>query len=159
MTIPWLGLSFVFGLALMLATPVLAGFQEGVDAYERGDYDTALKEWRPLAEQGDAPAQFTLGRMYDLAQGVPQDDQEAGRWFRLAAEQGDAEAQFNLGYMHAEGQGVPQDDMVAHMWFSLAAAQGDFHAEQTRNKLEENMTPAQLAEAQRLAREWKAKGK
>jgi len=154
-----LSLSIVVGLILILASPALAGFQEGLDTLKSGDYEAAMNEFRPLAEQGDALAQFLLGRMYDLAQGVPQDYQEAGRWFRLAAEQGHASAQFNLGYMHAEGQGVPQDDMVAHMWFSLAAAQGDFHAEQTRNKLEENMTLAQLAEAQRLAREWKAKGK
>ncbi|MCH8039374.1 MAG: sel1 repeat family protein, partial [Nitrospinae bacterium] len=77
----WLGLSFVFGLALMLATPVLAGFQEGVDAYERGDYATALKEFRPLADQGDALAQFNLGIMYYKGQGVPQDYQEAAKWY------------------------------------------------------------------------------
>ncbi len=73
MTKTWLHLSIVVGLALILATPVLAGFQEGVDAYERGDYDTALKEFRPLAEQGHASAQFNLGIMYYKGQGVLQD--------------------------------------------------------------------------------------
>ena len=67
----WLGLSFVFGLALMLATPVLAGFQEGVDAYERGAYETALKKFLPLAEQGHAGAQNHLGELYAEGKGVP----------------------------------------------------------------------------------------
>ncbi len=78
----WLGLSFVFGLALMLATPVLAGFQEGVDAYERGDYETALKKFLPLAEQGHAGAQNHLGELYAEGKGVPQDYTEAMQWYR-----------------------------------------------------------------------------
>ncbi|MDA0740161.1 MAG: tetratricopeptide repeat protein, partial [Nitrospirae bacterium] len=100
----------VVGLSLMLATPAWADYQAGVDAYERGDYETALKEWRPLADQGNATAQLNLGFMYDNGQGVPQDDQEAVKWFRRAAEQGDADAQYNLGLMYRTGQGVPQDD-------------------------------------------------
>ena len=63
-------------------------------------------ELRVRAEQGDAPAQFMLGRMYANGDGVPQDAAEAVRWYRLAAEQGLAEAQFNLGVMYANGQGV-----------------------------------------------------
>jgi len=68
----------------------MSSFQEGLDAYERGDYETALKEWRPLAERGNKAVQASLGFMYAKGQGVPQDDQEAVRWSRLAAEQGDA---------------------------------------------------------------------
>ncbi len=67
----WLGLSILVGLTLMLAKPAWADFQAGVDAYERGDYDTALKEWRPLAEQGHAQAQLNLGIMYSQGLGVP----------------------------------------------------------------------------------------
>ncbi len=73
MTKTWLSLSIVVGLVCMLAAPVLAGFQEGLDAYNRGDYDTALKEMRPLAEQGVAAAQHNLGVMYRMGHGVPQD--------------------------------------------------------------------------------------
>ncbi len=65
MTKPWLNLSIVVGLFLMLAPPVLADFQAGLDAYDRGDYDTALKEFRPLAERGKAVAQWSLGIMYE----------------------------------------------------------------------------------------------
>ncbi len=70
MTKPWLNLSIVVGLFLMLAPPVLADFQAGLDAYDRGDYGTALKEFRPLAEQGHAEAQLYLGIMYSQGLGV-----------------------------------------------------------------------------------------
>ena len=106
MTKPRLLLSIVVGLALMLALPVLADFQAGQDAYKRGDYDTALKEFRPLAEQGHAGAQYNLGVMYDKGRGVLQDYQEAVRWYRLAAEQGIASAHNNLGVMYDKGRGV-----------------------------------------------------
>ncbi len=159
MTKPWLRLSIVVGFCFMLASPVLADYQAGVDAYKRGDYDTVLKEWRPLAEQGNASAQSNLGVMYDKGQGVSQDYQEAVRWYRLAAEQGHAKAQYNLGVMYRLGQGVPKDYALAHMWMNLAAAKRVKKAGKGRDLLEILMTPAQLAEAQRLAREWKAKGK
>ncbi len=101
-----------------------ADFQAGLDAYNQGDYATALKEWRPLAEQGDATAQFNLGVMYNFGLGVPQDYQEAVRWYRLAAEQGYAPAQFNLGFLYDKGLGVPQDYAQARDWYRKAAAQG-----------------------------------
>ncbi len=125
---------------------------------DKGDYATALKEWRPLAEQGDAEAQCNLGYMYKGGKGVPQDDAEAARWYRLAAVQGLDRAQFNLGIMYATGRGVQQDYVQAYLWFSLAAAQGHGSAQKFRdNVLAEDMTPAQVADAERLAREWKAK--
>ena len=73
-----------------------ADFQKGLAAYKSGDYATALREWTPLAEQGQAPAQNNLGLMYTKGQGVPQDYKAAVRWYRLAADQGDAFAQHNL---------------------------------------------------------------
>ncbi len=155
----WLGPSIIVGLLFMLAAPAWADYQAGVDAYERGDYETALKEWRPLAEQGDADAQFNLGVMYDMGLGVPQDYQEAMKWYWLAAEQGNTGAQNNLGFMYGNAQGVPKDYVLAHMWLNLVAAKGLKDAGELRDFLEELMTPAQLAEAQQLAREWKAKGK
>ena len=100
----------------------MSSYQEGLDAFDRGDYETALKEWRPLAEQGDPLAQSYLGGMY------------------------------------AEGEGLPKDYVLAHMWMNLAAAKGVQEAVKGRDLLEKNMTPAQIGRAQRLAREWKAKG-
>ena len=78
-------------------------YQDGWDAYERQDYKTAYKLWLPLAEQGDALAQFNLALMYEDGQGVPQDYQEAFKWYRLSAEQGLSNAQYNVGNMYETG--------------------------------------------------------
>ena len=99
-------------------------FQKGMTAYDKGDYATALREWKPLAEQGDAGVQYNLGAMYDEGLGVPQDQKTAVKWFRLAAEQGFAGAQYKLGVRYAKGRGVPQNDKTAVKWFRLAAEQG-----------------------------------
>ena len=109
------------------------------------------------AEQGDANIQVQLGAMYLLGQGVPQDTAKSLAWYRKAAEQGHANAQYDLGLMYSEGKSVPQDYVGAHMWFSLAAAQGVRMATQFRKDVTSNMTPDQIAETQRRAREWKPK--
>ncbi len=152
----------VLVLALALPAPGLAAdFQAGVEAYERMDYATAMKKLRPLAEQGNAVAQVTVGSMYQLGEGVRQDHVEAVKWYRLAAEQGDGLGQFNLS--NVLGNGSTPDYVEAHMWATLAAedsAVEDFvrdWALRFRDTFEEKMTPEQIAEAQRLARQWKPK--
>jgi len=178
-----------------LAVPAWADYKAGEDAYNRGDFATALREWRPLAEQGDALAQYNLGVLYRKGRGVPQDDvqarqwyekaaaqgqakaqynlgtlylngggvpkdyQQALRWFRMAADQGEALAQTKIGIMYDDGQGVPHDFVQAHKWYNLAATNGDKPAAELRDALAKQMTPAQIAEAQQLARERKPKGK
>lgn len=117
-------------LALLRVAPAnAADFEKGLKAANSGDFATALAEWQPLAEQGDASAQFYLGQMYLLGKGVPQDNQAALKWYTLAAEQGDAAAQFILGGMYNEGLGVPQDDKTAVKWYTLSAEQGDATAQ------------------------------
>ena len=116
-------------LCASLALPAQAGFEEGLAAYERGDYATALKEWQPLAVAGNAVAQHKLGVMYAKGQGVPQDDKEAAKWFRLAAEQGNADAQNDLGWIHDNGRGVPQYYQEAVKWYRKAAEQGHAFAQ------------------------------
>ncbi len=171
---------------------------EVVDALQRGDYATAIRELRPLAEQGDAEAQYNLGVMYGNGQGVPQDYAEAVKWYRKAAKQGHAKAQPKLGFMYRNGQGVPQDSAKALQWYRKAAEQGHAKAQynlgwmydkgkgvlqdyvqahmwynlaafrllpgvyrnyafKNRDIISERMTPAQISEAQKLAREWKPK--
>jgi len=224
---------------LSLAAPVLAGpFEDGKAAYERGDYVTALRLWRPLAEQGNALAQYYLGEMYEFGKGVSQNDAKAVTWFRKAAysdqdlspaqynlgvayhegkgvlqdyakavawfrfaaekdyvpaqyslglmyargegvpqdfvmavelyrkvaEQGFSTAQYSLGAMYAKGMGVRQDYLEAHKWFNLAASRVTASSAKlreisvnARDAVAKHMTPAQIAEAQRLAREWKPK--
>jgi uncharacterized protein len=101
----------------------------GVDANARGDYAKALRLIRPLANDGDATAQFNLGLMYVNGHGVQRDDSAAALWFRKAAEQGYALAQSNLGTMYLYGHGMTQNDTEAVMWFRKAADQGDAVAE------------------------------
>ena len=134
-----------------------AAFNAGKAAFERNDYAHAVREWRPLAEEGHAPAQGNLGVMYNEGLSVAQNYVKAAGWFRKAAEQGNAEAQNNLGLMYDEGQGVTQDFVEAKMWFNLAAAKGDENARKNRDSVAGKMTPAQIAEAQRLAEEWTEK--
>ena len=144
-------------LALLLifscATAWAADFAKGLAAAGAGDFATALAEWKPLAEQGDAKAQYNLGVMYDKGQGVIEDHKEAVKWYRLAAEQGGASAQNNLALMHATGQGVIQDTVYAHMWWNLAAANGDEMARGNKDTLVKRMTPQDISRAQDLARE------
>ncbi len=109
-------------LVLALAAPVAAqDFETGKEALKRGDYAAALREWRPLAEQGNA------------------------------------QAQHQLGYMYLRGRGVAQDDIHAHMWWSLAAGGGNEALTTARSLVAGRMTPEQVAEAEKLAREWKPK--
>ena len=92
--------------------------------------------------------------MYHKGQGVPQDDKTAVGWYRLAAEQRDANAQNNLGFMYANGKGVLQDNVYAHMWWNIAASsRGSKNASKNRDIIAKRMTPAQIAEAQKLAKE------
>jgi TPR repeat protein len=118
------------------------------------------KEWfEKAAKQGHVGAQADLGTLYLQGAGAPQSAQMAVFWFSQAAEQGDVLVFAKLGRMYAEGRGVRQDSIQAHMWYNLAAAQGEEKAAEARDALATQMTPAQIAEAQRLAREWKPKGK
>jgi hypothetical protein len=146
------------GLSMGLITPVLAGpFEDATAAYGRGDFTTALRLLRSLADQGDTEAQNALAVMYEKGEGVAQDFATALMWYRKAADQGDAEAQLNLGNLYVNGQGVPRDYVMAHMWFDLAAAAGIEDASRDRDVIARRMTSAQIEEAQKIAREWKPK--
>jgi uncharacterized protein len=129
----------------------------------RQDDAEALAWYRKAAKQGDTEGQFNLAQMYHEGQGVPQDYAQAVEWFLKAAEQGTPKAQLNLGVMYGLGQGVPRDYVQAHMWINLASASKQLDAVdhgkavQARDAAAANMTPAQIAEAQRLASEWKPK--
>jgi TPR repeat protein len=139
-----------------------AQFQLG-RLYQLGDgvpKDTGISRawYRKAADQGLAEAQNNLGLLY-YDDGVPQHKRASASWYRKAADQGYVEAQLRLGNMYFNGDGVLQDYVLAHMWYNLAAAAGDVlsgDAATNRDFVTEKMTPAQIAEAQRLAHEWKA---
>ena len=150
--------SMTIAALMAMAGAVAAGpLEDGQAAYAHNDYAAALQIWRPLADQGISDAQTDLGLMYYFGQGAPQSYAEAVKWTRKAADQGNAYAQNNLGAMYEIGQGVTQDYVLAHMWVDLAAAQGLQLGSKNRDLVAAKMTPAQIAEAQGLAREWKPK--
>ena len=128
-------------------------FEDGVAAYNRQDYTTALAKFQRAAEQGISDAQYNLGVMYERGRGIAQDDKQAVRWYTLAAQQGFVEAQYNLGLMYGFGRGVLQDHIRAHMWFNIAAGSGEKDSVKNINIAERKMTPQEIAEAQRMARE------
>ena len=130
-----------------------ADYEKGLAAANSGDFETALREMKPLAEMGHAGAQFNLGLMYANGYGVPLDNKTAVKWYTLAAEQGHAKAQSTLGVMYYNGEGVSQDNVYAHMWWNIAASSGVKDAIGNRDIIAKRMTPSQLEKAQDLARE------
>lgn len=188
-------------LGSMVSMSAFAGpYDDATAAYRRGDYATALKLIRPLAEQGNVAAAYNLATMYYNGEGTRRDYGQAMTWFRKAADKGDIDSERYLGFMNAEGQGAAKNDAEALRWYGLAAEQGDadaannlgvmysegrgtqknlveaqkwfgvaatrYPANQQKNrdtaqknvdKLTKQMTPAQVAEAQRLVKEWRPK--
>jgi TPR repeat protein len=110
---------------IWLVAPARADFKAGENAYHRGDYATALREWQPLAKQGDAVAQYHLGLLYSNGQGVPKDDAQARQWYEKASVQGHVDAQVNLGMLLDYGRGGPQDFKMAVRWYLRSANQGN----------------------------------
>ncbi len=110
--------------ALVPCTSTVADLEKGFAAFDVGDYETSLAECQPLAEQGNAAAQFCVGRLYANGFGVPMDDAQALQWYGAAADQGYPAAQYNLGVMHANGWGVDMSDEAAAGFYIAAAEQG-----------------------------------
>ena len=110
-----------------------------------------------MAEGGSAPAQFNLVPLFYDGRGVPQDFERATEWFGKAADQGYASAQRNLGEMYFSGKGLKRDYVQSYKWFSLCAASGNQTCSDHRDVVAAKLRSSKLAEAQRLAREWKPK--
>jgi hypothetical protein len=147
------------------STPPADWYKDANAAVNRDDFATALRIIRPLADQGIARAEGFLGLMFSEGYGVPRDYAEAMKWYRRAADHGDAGAQFFIGMMYRDGKGVPKDYIQAYLWLNLASSSsepqgphmtlGKMASEVRDFDVASKMTPAQIAEAQRLAREWK----
>jgi hypothetical protein len=120
----------LLAISLLLSPAVaVAGLKEGYAALIKKDYVTAANEYRPLAERGDAEAQYRIGRMYEFGNGYPEDKAQGIAWIRKAAAQGHADAEQELGVVYATGDGVAQDDVQAVAWFRKAAEHGDATAQ------------------------------
>ena len=149
-------------LILLLGAQAQPGFEDGLLAYHRGDHQAAMEIWRPLAEQGHAPAQYSLGLLYYRGEGVLPDPKRAAKWYHKAADQGDPDAQLNLGLMYAQGDGLKRNYLTAYKWFSLAFfhySAGEYRDNAFRNRenVASAMTAAQIEKAERLVRRWKPK--
>ena len=178
-------------LALLAGSPGFADYSAGLDAYNRGEWEQAAKELKPIADGGHSQAQFLMGTMYAsgegvegsmgealryyrlsaeqdngeaqnalaftfrVGNGVQQSYENAAAWYRKAANRGIGDAQYNMGSLHAAGLGVEQSYVEAFKWFSLAAAHGIDQAVIALFFSIENLTEEQIAEAQRLATDWK----
>lgn len=140
-------------LVLMPSIAWAETFDTGWAAYKKGDYETAFEAWVALAKAGDAQSQTAVGSLYYLGLGVRHDHAEARRLWLLAAEKGFASALLNLGIFYTDPED-DQDFVEAHKWFSLAAEKGTNEGALRRDRLAGKMTPAQIAKAERLAREW-----
>ena len=163
----------IIGVATLVMT-ALSGIV--IADSDKGNSATQFRLAQRDAEKGDPFAQVSLGDKYQAGEGVPQNYGEAVKWFQKAADKGYFRAQWRLGMAYMLGKGVPQDKVMAHKWFNLAGAGsinfvppepnwiGDVgessmraSARNWRDNLEKEMTSEQIAEAQRLASEWKAK--
>jgi TPR repeat protein len=121
------------------------------------DSAQAVAWYRKAAEQGEFFAWLPLGLMYDIGDGVPKDSAQAAQWYRKAADQGSPAAQYLLGIMYGKGESVPKDFVTAYMWMNLAPARDYEDARKRRDTIAKQMTPDDIATAQKLSREWKPK--
>jgi len=151
-------------LALILGMLVLPVFpqNEPLTTGDTSEVSGKISDLMKDAELGDSDAQYNLALIYFLGEAIPLDYKEAFRWFRASAVQGNSSAQGSLGAMYRKGLDLPQDYIQAFMWYDLAVAKSELDQERrvwarNRDSLGKKMTPEQIAEAQRLAREWKPK--
>jgi len=150
-------IGLILSMLLSSGVAVAADYDKGIEAYESGDYKTALAEWTPLAEQGNAKAQDKLGIMYDKGLGVLENDRTASSWYVKAAEQGDANAQYNLARMYHSGEytGVWSgltDYVRAYMWYNLASYNGSEQAFENKKDISKQLTSDQRVKAQGLSK-------
>ena len=148
----------LLAMCLLCSLPSFANpFDDGLSAYSAGSFSDAANHFKQAADQGNAGAQYNLGLMYNDGQGVTKNRKEAARWFQKAAERGFAKAQDILGLMYSNGKIVPRDYIQAHMWFHLAGINGEPDSTMSRDIIASMMTPSQIEQAQKLAKEWKPK--
>jgi uncharacterized protein len=161
MSIPRLIVIAASLLAIAAAQAARAGspeedFRSGLSAFNRGDFASAMRLWRPLAEVDDARSQAGIGFMYHRGLGVKTDDAQAAFWLRKAAEQGQAEGQLMLGSLYFFGLGVPQSYPTAYAWCELAQDNGQAEAQMCRDAALQSITADdQRRDAFRMVREFR----
>lgn len=142
-------------VTLLFSLAIVCFEMKTAQAQNASSAEDFLFQLQTLAEQGDADAMESLGLMYSEGEGVERDCSKALKFLKPAANMGKWGAQYTLGAMYADGRCVPQDYVEAHKWFNILAAVGFEQVVEARRSLAKRMTPEQIAEAQRLAKEWK----
>ena len=130
-------------MRLILILTTLLAFQSAAES--EFDYVKAL------ADKSDADAQLIVGYLYDLGEGVPENDAEAVKWYRKAAQQGYSDAQQNLGFMYAKGEGVQKNYSLAYVWWSMAKWRGNASAAKNIDLLKPKLIRKQIEDGQALA--------
>lgn len=151
------------GRAIALAAAVFLVVQgaaaddlgEGLAAYDRGDYQSALEAWGRAAAKGNVPSMNAIAGLYAQGEGVRQDPSVAVTWYRRSAERGDSVGQLNLGDMYSRGTGVPHDRVEAYFWLGLAAARGSAWSANRKKEIARTMTANEIAAAQTRIDSWK----
>ena len=134
-----------------------ASWEEATKAFAKKEYQAALKLFRPLAEKGNALAQYNIALMHRMGLGVTKDQKEAKKWSRLAAKQGNADAQVMLGSIYAKADGGESADVSrAYMWYEVAAEQGNAEAKKELAVISKELTPQQISDARAQAEKCKA---
>lgn len=146
--------------ALSVTAPIEAAragtLEDGVKAFAKKEYEAAAKLLKPLAEKGNAVAQYRIAMMHRMGLGFKKDRKEAQKWSALAAKQGNADAQQLLGSLYYKGEGAEPDDVSkAYMWYDVAAAQGNEEAKKDRDNVAKELNPQQLAAAREKAQKCK----
>ena len=142
----------VAGLTINAPVAQAGKWEDGIKAFARKEYAAAAKLFRPLAEKGNAVAQYRIAMMHKMGLGVSKDRKQAQKWSRLAAKQGNPEAQVLLGSLYYKGEGKEPDDIArAYMWYDVAATQGNAEAKKELAAVSSELTPQQIAEARTKA--------
>jgi TPR repeat protein len=132
-------------------------WEDATAAFAKKEYAAAMKLMQPLAEKGNALAQYRIATMHRMGLGVSKDVKEAKKWSRLAAKQGNADAQALLGSLYYKAEGGESPDVVrAYVWYDVSAGQGSTEAKTELATLTKDMTPQQIAEAREKAEKCKA---
>jgi len=147
---------WVLFVLILIVFPAQADFKAGLVAYGRKDYVTAYQEFKPLATEGNAQAQVELGALYFTGKGIPQNYDEAAKWFFQAAKQNSAIGQAWLAVLYMDGKGVAKDLVKAYAWMLLSAAQNYEEAIQLKASFEKRnlLSNKQIIQAQNLAKQW-----
>ena len=150
--------AFILGFGLTANMSVAnATWDEAMKAFAKKEYAAAAKLFRPLAEKGNALAQYRIAMMHKMGLGVSKDQKQARKWSRLAAKQGNADAQLLLGSLYYKSEGGESPDVVrAYAWYDASAEQGNAEAKKEIASISKEMNPQQIAEAQEKAKKCKS---